>query len=155
MNKNIEIGVGIGEIKFGMTRDQVLAILGKPTEKEIEQDAETGSSFETWDYEEIGLAFTFDEILDWKLETISVFSPEIQLNGTGLIGKNIEFIQDFIDDNDLGEMEHEDFSTPEFPEHELIDVEESNLCFTFVSDVCLDIQFGVHWDEDDNVVWPE
>lgn len=153
--KDIIIGVGIGEVKFGMLKTDVLSILGLPTEKDIEKDFETGDAVETWDYENYGVAFSFDEEEDWRLETITINSSNFELNGVGLVGKGVQEVQDFIEKHELGEMEFEDYSTPENPNHELIDVDEANMFFWFTNEVLTEIQFGVQWDEDDNALWPK
>ncbi|GGF70357.1 hypothetical protein [Wenyingzhuangia marina] len=153
--KNIEIGVGVGKVKFGMLKTDVLSILGMPTDKEVEKDFETGDAVETWDYDNCGIAFSFDEEEDWRLETITINSSYFELNGVGLVGKGIEEVQDFIEKHELGDMEFEDYSTPENPNHELIDVDEANMFFWFTDNILQEIQFGVQWDEDDNALWPE
>lgn len=152
--KDILIGIGVGEVKFGMQKTEVLSILGMPTEKDIEKDFETGDAVETWDYENYGIAFSFDEEEDWRLETITINSSNFELNGVGLIGKGIQEVQDFIEENKLGEMEFEDYSTPENPNHELIDVDDVNMFFWFTNEVLTEIQMGVQWDDDDNALWP-
>lgn len=152
--KSIETGEGIGNIKFGMLKSEILSILGTPTEKEIEKDFETGDAVETWDYEKIGVAFSFDEEEDWKLETITINSSNFELNGIGLIGKNIEEVQNFIEKEKIGEMEFEDYSTPENPNHELLDVDEANMFFWFTNSILTEIQFGVKWNENDEALWP-
>ncbi|MGY6647656.1 hypothetical protein [Wenyingzhuangia sp. IMCC45574] len=153
-NTAIKIGVGVGAIKFGMLKEDVLSILGIPTEKEIEKQFDTGDAVETWDYENHGVSFSFDEEENWRLETITINSSKFELNGVGLIGQNIQQVQDFIEEHKLGEMEFEDYSTEEFPKHELIDVDAANLFFWFDHEVLKEIQMGVQWDDDDNALWP-
>ena len=154
-NRNIEIGVGVGDIKFGMFKTEVLETLGLPTNKEIEKDFETGDAVETWDYENFGISFSFDEEEDWRLETITINSSNFELRGVGLIGKNIQTVQDFIEKEAIGEMEFEDYSSPENPKHELIDIDDANMFFWFDNQVLTEIQVGVKWDEDDNALWPK
>ena len=153
--RTITIGTGVGLVKFGMHKKDVLSILGIPTEEEVEKDFETGDAVETWDYENLGISFSFDEEEDWRLETITINSSNFELNGVGLVGQNIQIVQDFIESNSLGEMEFEDYSTPENPNHELIDIDEANMFFWFTKEVLTEIQFGVQWDDDDNALWPE
>ena len=153
--RDINIGVGVGPIQFGMCKHEVLEILGLPTHKEIEKDFETGDAVETWDYENFGFSFSFDEEEDWRLETITINSSNFLLNGVGLIGENIQTVQDFIEQANIGDMEFEDYSTDENPNHELIDVDEANLFFWFQNEVLTEIQMGVQWDDDDNALWPE
>ncbi|MEN8765269.1 MAG: hypothetical protein ACN4EF_01675 [Wenyingzhuangia sp.] len=153
--KDVKIGVGVGVIKFGMIKTEVLNILGLPTEKDIEKDFETGDAVETWDYENYGVAFSFDEEESWRLETITINSSNFEINGVGLIGYGIQEVQDFIEEHALGSMAFEDYSSTDHPNHELIDVDQSNMFFWFTDEVLTEIQFGVQWDEDDNALWPE
>ncbi|MDB4297427.1 hypothetical protein N9901_01590 [Flavobacteriaceae bacterium] len=151
--QEIVIGNGVGEAKFGMYKNDILSIVGIPSEKEIEKDFETGDAVETWEYTDDGVAFSFDEEEDWRLETITINSSFYKLNGVSLIGKSIKEVQDFIEGSNIGEMEFEDYSTDENPNHELIDVDEANLYFWFTNEVLTEIQMGVRWDDDDNALW--
>lgn len=151
----IKIGKGVGAIQFGMLREDVVKLLGQPSEKELEKEFDTGDAVETWEYDEHGLSLSFDEEEGWKLETITLNSSKFKLNGVGLIGQDIQQVQDFIEQQELGEMEFEDYSSPEFPKHELIDVDEANMFFWFDQEILKEIQFGVQWDDDDNALWPQ
>ena len=153
--KEINPGVGVGEVKFGMLKEQVQAILGKPSETELEKDFDTADAVETWDYEPYGIAFSFDEEEDWKLETITINSSFYELNNVGFVGKSIEEVQNLIEVMQLGEMEFEDYSTPEMPNYEMIDVDASNLFFWFNNEVCVEVQMGVQWSDDDQPIWPK
>ena len=79
--KNIELGKGVDNLKFGLTREKVALLMGEPSEKEtIDGDDEMGTS-EAWHYDELELSLTFDEDDDWKLTTIAASSPEFTFDG--------------------------------------------------------------------------
>lgn len=87
--KNIEIGVGIGKLKFGMSPEAVTEILGEPDEKFREEYDKKDSDFfsEEWHYDEMELSLSFDMLTIMELSTISVSSEDYLLDGDILIGK--------------------------------------------------------------------
>ena len=89
MNKEIKIGLGLGEITFGSNKDKVEDILGKPNEIEVLDvpidDEEI--SLEQWHYDELELSASFDQEQGEILDTLAVSSDEYTINGFSLIGK--------------------------------------------------------------------
>lgn len=67
--KEINFGEGIGELKFGMTKDQVSSLLGKPDEIENIPgiDEEVNDDLVSWHYDnlEISLVLTDYTIGSW------------------------------------------------------------------------------------------
>ena len=45
MNKDIELGVGIGDLKFGISPEQVVKIMGEPDEKHRENFSDVDVDF--------------------------------------------------------------------------------------------------------------
>ena len=74
--------VGVGPLRFGMTRDQVSRALGDPDS--IEQNDEYGR--EDWCYEVAGIEVTFSEDWAWQLESVQAIKPVVELDGSQLIG---------------------------------------------------------------------
>ena len=71
--KNIQFGIGLGIIKFGMSRDQVKIILGEPNEKELHYDEDANiDASELWHYDDLDISISFDQEEDWKLVTLAV-----------------------------------------------------------------------------------
>ncbi|WP_196895957.1 hypothetical protein [Aureivirga marina] len=153
--RDIVVGQGVGIIKFGFLKNEIKLLLGEPSHKELEEHSEDGGdATETWDYDEIGISFTFDEEEDWKLETITVYSDFFQIQGRTFIGKSKEEVAKLIAQLELGEVEYEDFSSEELPNHELFDVDESNMFFWFTNDELTEIQLGVQWQDEEIPIWP-
>ena len=73
--KEIKPGVGLGFLKFGMSRDQVKELLGEPAliDKYSHSDAANDGT-ESWEYDELFLSISFDEAENWKLMMFSVSS---------------------------------------------------------------------------------
>jgi len=155
--KDILIGKGFDEIRFGMTRSEVKNILGEPDE--IDQYAsseESNDNTEAYHYDELELSVSFDELDDWKLTSIAVSDPEATLDGMSLIGLSAEELLEKVSDLDLGEFEREDISSPESPDSEVISFVESSINFWIENDEVSEIQFGPFWDEEnEELIWPD
>ena len=54
--KNITPGIGLGVLRFGMTREQIKQLLGAPDEI-VNEEADS----ETWHYDELDLSLNFDQ----------------------------------------------------------------------------------------------
>jgi len=126
MNKEIKPCEGVGDIKFGMTRDELIKTIGEPDEVH-EMDFDEEGKSETWHYDYLELSVSFEENDDWKLTVISVSSEEFTLNGDKLIGQDMDAILSKL--NDAGathiDLEEEDLG------QELVIVENLNLNFWF------------------------
>lgn len=96
--KNIELGVGIGDLKFGMSALQVIEILGEPDEKMKEEYSKEDPDFfsEEWHYDEIELSVSFDMLDKLKLSTISVSSNEYLLDNKAIIGMKRDQVERFM-----------------------------------------------------------
>ncbi len=148
--KHLEIlpGTGLGDIRFGMTREEVSSILGDPSEIDMFSDDEPGNQVESWHYDEADVSFAFEEAEEWRLTTIAVSSEEYKVEDTALIGlsKEATFAQlekmgiDHNFDEDSGQDLH--FSN------------ETGLNFWMDGDVLREIQWSVEIDDEDKVIWP-
>ncbi len=153
--KDIKPGVGLGALRFGLSREQVQMQLGKPTEKETYSlDEEDGEQTEAWHYDELALSLSFDEMHDWKLSSIAVSSDEYTLEGVALIGRSqMDVLQEF---------EARRWGTPE--EDEEVGEEDGNNALYFVEDAALSLWFEdgelteIQWNprmQNEEAVWPE
>src|SRR5688572_16802763 len=80
----IKLGQGIGELKFGLTMDEVEAIMGKPEEvEESEEDEEF--EYEVWNYWEEGYSCYFDEDDDYRLGLIETANENVTLFGQKIL----------------------------------------------------------------------
>lgn len=151
----IKLGQGIGDVKFGLETDEVIALLGDPDE--VEQDSFSSSDedvAESWHYDEHEISLSFDEDADWRLVTIAVSSSDFKLNGETIIGKSMVEIKKMIKDQNLGDIEIEDFSDEETPNQKLLSVFKSSINFWFENDILTEVQFGLLWKDEENPIWP-
>ncbi len=111
--KNIYPGKGLGDVKFGMTPEQVDAILGKPSEIETGDfgvpNEEAEDFFITWHYDEDEISMEFEKIDEvFRLVILSVTSEEFIYNGKTLIGKTWTDLKPHLSDLHLTKDESEE-----------------------------------------------
>ena len=155
--KDILIGKGFDEIRFGMTRQEVKEILGEPDEiDEYLSSEEAEDNTEAYHYDELELSVSFDELDEWRLGSIAVSDPEAVIEGLKLVGNTDDDLLGKLSALDLGEYEREDVSSPESPDHEVISFYEASINFWLENGAVTEIQFGPLWDdENEKTIWPE
>ena len=150
MNKEIKIGLGLGKITFGSSKDIVKNLLGEPNEIELldvpVDDEEI--SLEQWHYDELELSASFDQDQDEILDTLAVSSDDYTINGITLIGKKIDEVNKLLNTLHLGAFEKDQISDDE--ENSIIySFIDSNMNFWFEEDELTDIQWGpIYTDEE-------
>lgn len=103
--QRILLGKGLDDLPFGASQDQVEAVLGKPEETdELDMRGEKSIAWHYWD---MGLSLNFDESQDFRLSSMDVASPEVELFGEAMIGKSREWVKKFLDKQGIGESEDE------------------------------------------------
>lgn len=138
----IEIGKGLGPVRFGMQRKDLIAVAGEPDEREEVSYSEEGDeNSESWHYDQDEFSVSFDQIDDWLLGTIATSSSEVSLKGHQLIGLTKQQILELIDALELGEAEEEDFMA-EGEKDTVIAVEQSAIYFWLQDGEVSEVQFG-------------
>ncbi len=145
--ENIEIGIGIGSIRFGMKRDEVKAILGEPDEIEVfeEEDPELDNTI-VWHFDEVEMSLSFGD--DDMLLAIAISNEDVMLAGKKLMGLTIDEIAEFVKEFDLGEMEIEEQDEEDGVKSTLVSLWESAMNLWFEDDELTEIQWGPLWDEE-------
>ena len=123
--KEIELGVGIGALKFGMTPEMAKGILGEPTEVNIQEHSDEDPDYisEEWHFDEIEMSVVFDMLDKMELTTMSVSSDVFTLEGKHLIGLERQKAMDLIDQMDIS-SEWEEFSDEDPNSFALINEED-------------------------------
>lgn len=150
--KEIRPGKGLGVLKFDVTKEEVLNLLGKPSEKESFNLSELeNDKTEAWHYDDLYLSLSFDEENDWLLSSIAISSPDFLLDGEPLIGKSKEEILKICERKGWGEPMEDEEIQEENPENCLIHVDESGMSFWFENDELTEVQIGPSYHpESDN-----
>ena len=153
---NITVGKGLGDIKFGCTRDELKKLIGEPSETDTYNASgeEDGFLTESWHFDEQEFSVSFDEEDNWRLTTIAVSSPNFKFNGIQLIDLSINEVLTVLEDENLGDNELEDLSD-ENTNHKLISFISSSLNLWFEDDNLSEIQWSVLWENEDTPILPK
>ena len=160
MQKNIkEIipGSGLGAIKFGMTRDEVIKIAGKPDDVENLPgfEEEISDTLESWHYDEYEFSLVFDADYEWRLVSIAVSDPYFTYNGVSIVGMDKQDVMDMLEKNNIEISGMEDVSDEENPNLELVESDEEGLMIWFENDDAIEIQILPDVEEDgETLIWP-
>lgn len=147
--KNINKGIGLGNLKFGVYTTDVEEELGNPSEAEKNED-EDG---ENWHYDDYDMSMSFDE--DSRLVTIAVSDASYLLEGVSLIGKDVEFVEEQVKNMSLGESFHEEMSEGEDGGISVLGFEDSSMNLWFEDGILTEIQFWPLFKDEDTIVWPD
>ena len=156
--KEIIPGVGLGTLKFGMTRDEVKKLVGKPDEVENLPgfEEEVNDELESWHYAEHEFSLVFDADYDWRLVSIAVSDPYFTFHGKNIIGMDKQETLDLLSNLGIEISNEEDLSDDENPNLELIESEDAGLMVWFADDEVIEIQILPDVEEDgETLIWPE
>lgn len=136
MSKKVQrilLGKGLDDLPFGASQNQVEAMLG--TAEETDELDMHGEKSVAWHYWNIGLSVNFDESLDFRLSSIDLAAPEVELFGEALMGKSREYVKEFLDQQNIGDSEDEVQRGLIYP--------DANLSLWFNGGALEEIQWGV------------
>ncbi len=137
----LEIGIGLNEFKFGVTRDSLKAVVGEPDEiEDNDEGIDDEGKIEVWHYDDYELSVEFIEGNDWRLSTIAVNSEDCLLQSIPVIGKTISEIENLIDVLNLGEYESEKLDLEDEHDITLLSVFDSGINFWFEGGVLTELQ---------------
>ncbi len=155
--KEIIPGVGLGALKFGMTRDEVKKIAGKPDDVENLPgfEEEVNDELESWHYDEHEFSLVFDADYDWRLVSIAVSDPYFTFHGKSIVGMEKQEVMDLFAEHTIEISNVEDVSDEENPELELIESDDEGIMVWFENDEVIEVQILPDVEEDgETLVWP-
>jgi len=147
----IKPGLGLDNILFGVTKQELMDILGEPDEVRLEEEDEELE--EVLRYNKLKTCFSFDFENDdddeKRLSWIESENPSLTIfNGT-VIGQSEEDITELLSSNKIDDS---------YVEEDLyIDTlysDDDNLEFEMLYGKVARVMFGPFYDENDSVVWP-
>ncbi|RYD76381.1 MAG: hypothetical protein EOP53_14770 [Sphingobacteriales bacterium] len=151
----IKIGQGLGDIKFGISREKLKEILGEPEETEAFSLGEDGfDTTESWHYDEFEFSASFDEEFDWKLVRIAISAPEAELNGEKIIGLTKDELLKKLEALDFCDLDFEDLSSADSTNQELVAADEYGMTFWLDNGVVSEIQWEPLFVDEDTIRWP-
>jgi hypothetical protein len=152
----VKTGEGLGEIKFGITRDQLAEILGQPDEKDgfSYEGEEESVDTEAWHYDQLEVSFSFDKDDDWRLGTIASSSPETTFGGEKVIDLDVDSLMNLLKNKGFENVVLEDLSTDDIPNHHVAVLEEESINFWFEDGELSEIQWSPNWEDEETIIWP-
>jgi len=156
ISKKIKTGIGVGELKFGISKDEAKKILGEPDECEKYSYSNTEKDLtEIWYYKDLGLNISFDEEEDWRLGLITIESETYLFENKIFIGQNKNEILSKLKNLKIIDIEYEDMSTVENPTHELYSSDSLGINFWFDDNKLSEIQVSPLFVDNETIKWPE
>lgn len=154
--KEIKTGFGLGDLKFGMSKEEVENLLGKPDEIDTHTDnQEDEGQTESWHYDEIELSISFEEIDDFRLFSIAVSGRAYELKNKKLIGLQKNELLKNLKEMQIEDLKSEDWTTDDEIKQELIFSENLSLNFWMEDDELSEIQWGPLFEDEETIKWPE
>ncbi len=148
-------GEGLGDIKFGMSREQIKTMLGEPDEVESYTHDDQGEDItESWHYDEMEISISFEKIEDWKLCTIAVSDPDCTLIGKEVIGITRADLESLLDEMGLTNLAEDDWSSDETPDYVSLTSEDNEMVFWIDAGIVMDVQWGPLFIDEDTIKWP-
>jgi hypothetical protein len=141
----IKIGVGIDNIIFGMSQEEVKNLVGSPDKV----------SNTEWTYgvvltfNSIMTKFKFDQKEDLRLVSIETFYPDTTMFNQRIIGKEKQEIEALLHSLGYCNIEYEEFDF-----FETIHCDEVAMTFEFEFNRLRGIEFSPLFDSNEEIVWP-
>lgn len=138
----IKIGEGLGDINFGISKDELEKVIGAPNEKEIFSSNEDDDT-EIWHYDTLEVSFSFNKENNWLLSTIASSSELTTFEGEKIIDLDVDSFTNLLKAKGYEDIINEDLSTEEEPNNHLVFLEEESINFWFEEGELSEIQWGI------------
>jgi len=152
MKTTIVPGVGFDNLKFGMSEEEVVDMLGKPDEIEV-QEMEDEELMNIYYYDELGVSVSFDSMADFRLVEMAFDDSRYTMEKNFFPGMSKQLFIEHAEE--LGDFEVEDLADEDADVTGLYVFEEKNINVWIKDGVVDTIQIGPFWKDDENVAWPE
>uniref|UniRef100_UPI00404A5BC3 hypothetical protein n=1 Tax=Flavobacterium sp. TaxID=239 RepID=UPI00404A5BC3 len=138
--------IGVNNLKFGMTRKEVIEILNEPDRILTNEDDENELILE-WNSHKLRLTFYKNE--DDRFGYLRTINPELKFKGIKVIGTALEIVKNqiFADLTSGWEMEDYGFFTTHFNEENWLTLYEEY-------GVLINLELGVPFKNDEDYKWP-
>ncbi len=154
MNKKLIIKPleGLGNLKFGTTKQDVENYLGKPQDTEVIEVAENElSDAIVWNYDDQGISAFFEKDHNDLLTCFDIRNDNVVLFGKKVFDLKMEQIIDLMNKNGFSDIESEDEDWGE----QRLSFNDAVIDFYFNDQTLTSISWSVMLDENNNIEWPE
>ncbi len=148
--EQLQLGQGVGTLKFGMTMDAVRAAIGEPEEIE-ESGPNDDFEHQAWNYLDLGYSLYFDQEDDNRLSCIETDRTGLSLFGQPILGKSVAELRALMAQNGYPTAHEEPGDAGELQ----LSYDQEMIDFYFVDNELMVVNFGVFIDEKSHEVkWP-
>ena len=139
--------IGVDNLKFGMTKTDIVGILGMSNREKIDEDDD---NLLLWEYLEQKIRLTFYKDEDDRFGYLRTINPNLDYNGHKILNSKIDFAKKEIFGQIISEWEIEeyDFLTTYFNK-------EYWLTLHVEYGIVTDFEIGVPFKNDDEYDWPD
>lgn len=138
------IGIGYGNILFGMTQNDVTKILGNPDK--IITCRDDGIE---WIYNSLKIKIFFGYEENERLYSIEVFHKEVEYLSHRIIGMSLNSFRQFMESKGYDSFEHETYDY-----FETMYYDPLNTTFTVEFGEITSVEFSPLFEDDDTIRWP-
>lgn len=153
---NIVPGIGIGEIQYGMTEDDLIKLLGKPDKIDVEEYVEGSGDWHRvlW-YSQRNLNFTFNKDDDFRLGTITIMGSGHKLFNKDLFNAPKSLVRTVVAGQSQELLPVEDYTELDNEPHECLNSNALGIMFWFDSDNMSEMQCSYLFESDnETIIWP-
>ena len=144
----VKIGIGLGGLRFGASREQVEAYLGVP--EQISEDMMAGDITFAWYYWDKGITAHFEGRNDYRLGMLQVSNSEAMVSGKKFIGMPQKELLKLLATTDLGKFDID--ADPDWPS---VTAEDLGLTFVLKKNKVESLQISTLMDENEEDIWPD
>jgi len=150
----IVLGRGIGDILFGIPKQELAEILGVPDEIDNPEDPER-IDWEIFGFNSINCLFSFDPDYEDRLVEIVIENGYFHIGKKIRVGVRKEDLLNSGVELKFGKSVIQDMSTEELPTHELISYDQAGLHLGLDDGIISSIQISPLLNEEGLIIWPE
>ena len=143
----LKIGYGIGDIVFGMKREDIISLLGESDVKR-KLDEFPDDPAEEWDYNDQMLTLQFCDTENGRLESIESENKDISVFSEPIIGMDEKGVVELMKANGYGDYECDNYYSCK-----ILGYKYNFIDFEITYGEVKRIKLGVLFDDNDNHIW--
>ncbi len=148
----IRIGLGIGQLFFGSSMEQVRSYLGEP--EELDESFEPESTSIDWSYPSIGVDAYFSSDDELVLGTLRIDHPDATLLGEKVIHRPEAYVRSLLEQL-IGSPKEEVMHFSDSPSFVRLMFSEKSIEFWFKNEVLDSVIWSCAIDDQGEIVWPK
>ena len=152
---DIRSGEGLGDVKIGLTREEVTSLMGEPEEKEVfDLNDDADFKTESWHYDEYEVALSFVLFDEWRLVSITCSSEDSLFEGSEVIGLKKKQLLKLLEKSKVKDVQFENCSSDDVEDLLLVFSMQLGMNFWLEEGLVTDVEFGIRYNEKEEPLWP-